>query len=700
MSATSPTPTLTRADYVSAEVFEQERRRIFHGGWFFVGHVASIPSGATRVVDVAGEQVIVTCTRTGQFHAFANACRHRGAMLVDPTDPTVVAPECGAASIQCPYHAWTYGLDGRLLATPRVDRSDVDRDSTGLWAHRAEVWNGLIFVSLERDVAPLHDWLVESNPALIEFDHLEIAEMALVQRTASSAAANWKIVVENYQECLHCPVVHPELVEVIPHYRTGEVVDADRPDGSVEFVNQASSYTHARSGAAALPPLPGIAPSDEGVYNGASVFPNLLFDLTASGLVLTTLFPVSPDRTEIVGEYLFAREVADSSEYDPTDEIAFNELIGAQDIAVCERVQRGVASRAFTTGILTTKDDAVVDFNRQYRTVMDPAIASAFESPNIAGTIRPGVGFDHTETGEHMATDRRQFIHRSAQLGVLLGAGVPLLQACGSSDSGGSGDSKAVTDCDRGRARAGGWPAPNPELRRLRQPRHRRLVRGAVRREARDHHLRCRRRSDHEAGQRLRRCRRVPVGRTEHARPADRRRPVAAAEHVVHPEQGQRAVVVRQPVVRRGLRIHRALHRLLVRHRLPHRSHRPGQGRGAGLGHPLGPRVQGRHLDPRRLPRRDLDGAAACGHHRRQHHRQGADRTGRRGSRRTHRVDEHQGQHRGLQGHPRRRNDARAHVERRPAGGCLLVPARGDRPRPFSVGGIRRTASASSTTTA
>jgi phenylpropionate dioxygenase-like ring-hydroxylating dioxygenase large terminal subunit len=103
------------------------------------------------------------------------------------------------------------------------------------------------------------------------------------------------------------------------------------------------------------------------------VFPNLLFDLTASGLVLTSLFPSSPDRTEIVGEYLFAAEVADSPEYDPTDEIEFNELIGAQDIAVCERVQRGVTSRAFTTGILTTKDAAVVDFDRQYRAAMDPA---------------------------------------------------------------------------------------------------------------------------------------------------------------------------------------------------------------------------------------------------------------------------------------------------------------------------------------
>jgi glycine betaine catabolism A len=371
MPASRTRPTLTRLDYVAPEVFDLERRRIFHAGWFYVAHVAAVPAGSSRVFEVVGEQVIVTCDRDGEYYAFANTCRHRGAQLVDTTDPTLALPQSSAASIRCPYHAWTYGLDGQLMATPRVDRYEVNRDESGLWSYRADVWNGLLFVTLSPDVAPLADWLLATNAELIAFGHLRIAEMALIQRTISTACANWKIVVENYLECLHCPTVHPELVEVIPHYRSGAVVNAERSDGSVEFVTQSNSYASAATGCEALPLLPGVRDADKGVYNGAQVFPNLLFDVTASGLVLTALFPVAPDRTQLVSEYLFAPEVADSSTYDPTPDIAFNEMVGAQDIDVCERVQRGVASSAFATGILTSKDALVAAFNDHYRAALD-----------------------------------------------------------------------------------------------------------------------------------------------------------------------------------------------------------------------------------------------------------------------------------------------------------------------------------------
>jgi glycine betaine catabolism A len=376
-------PTLTRDDYVSPGVFELERRHLFHAGWFYVGHVASVPPGTSRVFDVVGENVIVTCDRSGQLHAFANACRHRGAMLLDPTDPTVVAPECGAASIRCPYHAWTYGLDGRLLSTPRVDHDDVDRAAFGLWAYRVDVWNGLVFVCLNPDAQPLHGWLLETNPDLVAFKHLRIPEMALIRRTRSAADANWKVLMENYQECLHCPIVHPELVDAIPHYRTGSVADPARPDGSVELSDKSGGYVSATTGTPALPALPGLSPADDGVYQGVSVFPNLLFDLTATGLVLTALFPVAADRSQLVSEYLFASEVGASTDYDPTAEIAFNERITAQDNVVCERVQRGVASNAFSTGILTTKDALVAAFNQQYRTALDTAMPTtrAFSRP-------------------------------------------------------------------------------------------------------------------------------------------------------------------------------------------------------------------------------------------------------------------------------------------------------------------------------
>ncbi len=370
---TAPTPTLAGADYCSARVFEAERERIFHAGWFFVGHISSIPVGGRRVFEVAGEKAIVTRDEDGALHAFANVCRHRGAMLCDPTDHTELELDCGPPSIRCPYHAWTYGLDGVLLSTPRVGRDEIDRENRGLWRYRVDQWNGLVFVSLADDVGELGAWLREHSPDLFEFDDIPISELTLVQRTMSEVAANWKIIVENYQECLHCPIVHPELVDVIPVYQTGHVLDPERDDGGVELVDHGNSFS--ATGVAALPVLPGLVDDEEHLYRGAAVFPNLFVDVTGTGLVLTTLFPVAPDRTVVVGEYLFAPDFADSPEHDPSEVIAFNELVGRQDNVVCERVQQGVSSKSFVGGVLTDKDDLVASFNRHYlavRGVVDP----------------------------------------------------------------------------------------------------------------------------------------------------------------------------------------------------------------------------------------------------------------------------------------------------------------------------------------
>ena len=180
----------------------------------------------------------------------------------------------------------------------------------------------------------------------------------------------------------------------------------------------------------------------------------------------------------------------------------------------------------------------------------------------------------------------------------------------------------------------------------------------------------------------------------------DRRRDPPAAQQVVHPELLERARFLRRPLVRQGFGVHRPVHRLFVGHRLPHRSRRRGAGRRDGLGHPVGPDVQGRHVDPRRLPRGHLDGAPAQGQHRHQHHRRDADRAGRRRSARTRRPDEHQGQHRGLQGHPRGCDRPRPHLERRHARRRLLRTCRRAPTRRCSAGGTRPTASAWSTTTA
>ncbi len=359
--ATSLSPTLTSADYSSSEVFELDRQHIFHAGWMYVCHVGGVPAGTRRAFDIAGESVIVSRDRDGKFRAFGNVCRHRGAQLCP------IGPGVATGSIRCPYHAWTYGLDGALLATPRVD-DEFDRGDYGLWPYHAELWNGMVFVSVADEPPPLVDWLERWTPGLHDFDDVPVAEYRLGARTETLVAANWKILIENYNECLHCAVVHPELVDVIPIYRTGHVVDPDRDDDIVDLRQGASALT--LDGETHLSTLPGIAGTPE--YSGLAFFPNLEFDLTPTNLALTSLFPIAADATLVVAEYLFAADDVARPDFDPSPEVDFNELVGAQDFEVCEMVQRGVSSRAFAGGGLTAKDAYVTEFVARYLDIRGP----------------------------------------------------------------------------------------------------------------------------------------------------------------------------------------------------------------------------------------------------------------------------------------------------------------------------------------
>jgi Rieske 2Fe-2S family protein len=355
-------PTLSSVDYCSSEVFDLERRTIFHRGWMYVCHIDGIPAGTKRVVDIAGESVLLTRDTDGGVHAFANVCRHRGAQLCD-----AAMTEAVAGSIRCPYHSWTYHLDGRLVATPRVD-DEFDRGTMSLWPYHAEVWNGMVFVSLAARPEPLGDWLARTTPWASSFERLPVAAYRIGARTETIVQANWKIILENYSECLHCAVVHPELTELIPLYRTGNVVHPDDPTAPVAFADGRVAFT--RTGQSTLSVLPGVGPCAE--YDGVCVFPNLFFDLTPTVLALTATFPMSADRSLVVGEYLFAAADLDRPDFDPTPEVEFNELVGAQDYVVCEMVQRGVASKSFAGGGLTRKDEYVVTFMETYLAARGP----------------------------------------------------------------------------------------------------------------------------------------------------------------------------------------------------------------------------------------------------------------------------------------------------------------------------------------
>jgi Rieske 2Fe-2S family protein len=360
-----PRTTLPGRDYFDPDVFELERERIFFGRWFYLGRADDlVEPGDFVAADVAGEGIFVVVDKDGALRAFHNVCRHRGSQLCDPGSGHM------RGAIKCPYHAWTYSFDGRLLATPMVGEDELDRSSFGLWSLAVDAWAGFLFVSFAENPPPLLDFLAAEPESPLEFERFgPLSELRVGHRTVVDVAANWKVHVDNYNECLHCPTVHPELVAVVPAYRRGEVSDPARADGGVEIADGGTSFT--RTGHSAIPVMPGFAGHEATSIYSACIFPNMFLDISGTSTVATCIRPRGPEQTTVVTEYLFRPEVIDEPGFDPTEIVEFNELVNLQDFAVCERVQRGVRSRAFTHGFYAQKDELPLAFKRRYLAARD-----------------------------------------------------------------------------------------------------------------------------------------------------------------------------------------------------------------------------------------------------------------------------------------------------------------------------------------
>ena len=235
-----PRPTLAGSDYTSPEVWEEERERIWFGDWVCIGRAEEVANpGDYLVRELAGESIFVIRNQQGELHGFYNVCSHRGTKFLDDEPATGNVRK----AFVCPYHSWTYDLNGCLIGTPNVKENEhFDRGRYPLHGFPVDTYAGFLFATLAREPRPLVESLrgVES---VMSFDRFRMDELRVGVRIVYEVAANWKIVVENYNECLHCPVIHPELVQVVPLFRFGEVWDGMTRDGGNDMVEGAKSFT-------------------------------------------------------------------------------------------------------------------------------------------------------------------------------------------------------------------------------------------------------------------------------------------------------------------------------------------------------------------------------------------------------------------------------------------------------------------------
>ena len=369
--AWKPRPTLSGADYTSLHTYDEERERIWFGDWVCIGRTEELPEPGDYIVrDLAGESIFITRNEERDLHGFYNVCSHRGTKFLDDE------PAAGHIrnAFVCPYHAWAYDLNGRLVGTPNVKEGELfDRSDYPLHGFAVESYAGFLFVSLAREPRSLMEWMGQGAESVNMFDRFKMDELRVGVRIVYEVEANWKIVVENYNECLHCPQIHPELVQVVPLFRFGEVWDEETRDDGNWMREGATSFT--MTGESELPKLPGLEPEDYSMYYGAYQFPNLMLNLHPDCVMYYIGYPKGPSRTTVVSEYLFRPEtIADPSAFKPEPVVELWNLISRQDWEVCQRAQTGVGSRAFTTGVFPRQDRFLYDFNERYRKEMGRAL--------------------------------------------------------------------------------------------------------------------------------------------------------------------------------------------------------------------------------------------------------------------------------------------------------------------------------------
>ncbi|HET7092860.1 MAG TPA: aromatic ring-hydroxylating dioxygenase subunit alpha [Thermomicrobiales bacterium] len=353
-------PTLPGRYFHDPAIYAREQERIFGAMWVCVGRADAIPTaGEFMLADLGGESVIVARGHDGALRAFLNVCRHRGARLC-----TEAQGRAGRV-FQCRYHAWSYGLDGRLVGTPNLTRDDrLDRDAYGLLPVRLEVWEGLVWLNLDPDAAPLADQL--DPPIETRFGGSEtlarygIGDLGVGRSIQYEIAANWKLIVENFMECYHCGPVHPELVRLLPAFRQGTSYQGIVGEGTA-FAADIDAFT--LSGNGDRPRLPGLGPDDDRLYYGFVLWPNVFVNLLPDHVILHTLRPLDPERSHVTCDWLFDRAQIARSGFDPTDTVDIFDLVNRQDWEVCELTQLGMHSRAYDRGgLYVTNEQHIAAF--------------------------------------------------------------------------------------------------------------------------------------------------------------------------------------------------------------------------------------------------------------------------------------------------------------------------------------------------
>ena len=345
--------TLLKEHYVDKYWFNEESKKIFHNNWMCVGRIEDFENtGDFKLIDIAGQSILLIKNNDNIIRGFFNFCKHRGCELLDSVDGDREGNI--KHSIRCPYHSWVYNLNGELTHTPHVD---IDKNDKQFHLNRVGIdfWAGFLFINTGKKQDSFTDYLGEVPSQLKRYPINDLRSCVDIQY---SVECNWKVILENYNECYHCAGVHPELCEIVPAFRKKGGNNLDWENG-VPHKKGANTFT--MSGVTDREPFPGLNQFEKERHFGQAIYPNLLISLAMDHVAVFIIKPVSENLTDIDFRIFFHPNEIQKKYFNPDDARELWHITNQQDWKICEKVQRGMNSIGFEQGYYAEMEDENLD---------------------------------------------------------------------------------------------------------------------------------------------------------------------------------------------------------------------------------------------------------------------------------------------------------------------------------------------------
>lgn len=360
-------PTLPSAAYLDEENFRRDLERIWYRNWLYVGRDGGLKDvGSYQTFAIGDQSILILRDDEGELRAFHNTCRHRGARLCQGE-----SGKLKARALTCPYHAWTYRLDGRLLRTPNTElNADFDPANYPLYSVKLKNWGGFVFVNLAGEAAL--DFAASVDPGPETYANWPLSDLVVGHSETHTLKCNWKVFWENYNECYHCPTVHPDLCELVPIYKRGLMGPQDASDWTQHVEEKDPRYrggvrldaeTWSADGKAQGKRFANLSETER---RRGSTFVQCLPSVYLVGhqdyMRTVRMKPLTAETTELTIEWLFDPANLADPNFDKDKIVSFGRQVVQEDGAVCELVQKGMHALPHKEGVLLPPEWAVKAF--------------------------------------------------------------------------------------------------------------------------------------------------------------------------------------------------------------------------------------------------------------------------------------------------------------------------------------------------